>query len=94
MKSKIENEVNRAEVRLESVEGTQRLLLRMTFDSLAKAERLRQAVRAYQRAFATRQEGRTRAAMFQILNTLTTSFHKPLPARDMRKVRAFLKGVS
>lgn len=93
MNSKIENEVRRMDERVKSAEAIQRLSLRVTFDTLAKAERLRQGARAYQRAFATREEGRARAALFQMLNTLTTPFHKPLPARDMRKVRAFMKSV-
>lgn len=85
-------EVRILEQRIGSAEAIQRFSLRITFDSLAKAERLRQAARAYQRAFATRKEGRARAALFQLLNILTTPFHKPIPARDMRKVRKFLKG--
>lgn len=87
----IKAQVRVIEQRVKSAEAIQRMSLRVTFETVAKAERLRLAARAYQRAFATGRAGQARATLFQLLNILTTPFHKPLPSRDMRKVRAFLK---
>lgn len=90
-RNNVEAEVRRVESRVASAEAVQRLSLTVQFESLSKAERLRKLGLAYQRSFATRKQGRARAALFQFLNTLATPFHKSLPARDMKRVKAFLR---
>jgi hypothetical protein len=99
MKSKVE--VRRVEERVQSCEAIQRLAMRVTFDSLAKAEQFRKlAIRMLSACNSIGRDGFVPAKTQRSIESFRDyvealpSFYTALPARDMRKVRAFLKGKS
>src|SRR4051812_41443695 len=101
MKSKVENEVRRVEERVKSCEAIQRLAMQVTFKSLSKAEQFRElAILMLRECNSIGRDGfvppRTRQAIESFRDYVESlpSFYTALPARDMRKVRAFLKGKS